>query len=66
MIFDVKKSKEKNWRFLVLETSSILELGWEMDYIHLKILYIEFRELSNGISGLRFYRIWFFIIFLTE
>ena len=31
-----------------------LELRCEIDYIRLKVLYLIFRELSNGISGLGF------------
>ena len=30
---------------------NLLELCWEIDHIHLKVLYIVFRELSIGIGG---------------
>ena len=51
LTFDVKK-RLKEWRidvFLVFEVN-LLELGWEIGYIRLKVLYIVFRELSIDIS----------------
>ena len=55
---DVKtsKKKKKEWRIDVFSVFGInfLELGLEIDFTRLKVLYIVFRELSDGKSGFGF------------
>ena len=54
VFFDVKKRK-KEWRIDVFQAfkANLLELGWEIDHVRLKVLYVVFRELSKYIKWLR-------------
>ena len=47
------KTKVSDKSFILWRVN-LLELGLEIDYIHLKVLSIVFWELSNGISGFKF------------
>ena len=52
------------WRHIhIFFRIDFLELGWEITYVHLKVFYIDFWELSNGGLRFQFWSVWIFEFF---